>query len=518
MAKIAVPLALGIGEPAKLGTVYLKQTSPSALAYAQNIDINNDEYGPRVARPGPAYVTITNNSELTGVVSASALYAVESTGYLWFIEGILGATNKLRKVENVVDGGSMQIDTDNLTVTDSGHANVVLTDILIRNVTGTYSGYVFGKDDTDGWVKTFGPSNSGAPSITATQALSAFNTGRHPKGIVGADNKIYIGHGYHIDNINTSEVYANDVITLKNDLGVTAFAKWRLNLVVAFNDNFPHTFATRKGAGRAGLVLWDYTPNTSWSTDYIPCPSRYISAVKETPTGNLICFGGVDEGRSTLWEFTGYGFNKIVSYIGDLPYSNHSVDFDGQGRVIWHTADGYTLRFSFQTGELEHIGSILPPNSGGFLRRAIGGSGNEFLASSGQSTGPIYSLKRITFGAYRGDLDSGADDSTTPLVISGPVNFPTKATINNIELQLDRALVSGDNIELRLYKNGNTTPINYGDDINSTADGTVASSVRREQGEVDVFLAHIGVAFKTTDERTTSPGAIQAIIDYDESE
>lgn len=516
MSKLEVKFGVGITEPVKLGTVIVKLTTPSALSYAQNINVQNDEYGNEIAVPGPALTNITNNSELTGVVFASALYTTSGAGFLWFIEGLLGATNKLRKVENLTAGGTPQIDIDNLTVTDAAHTNVLLTDILVRDVTGTKTGFLIGKDDTDGWYKTFSANSGGAPIILTTQTLATFNTSREPKAIVASDNQIYIGQGYLIDKVSTADVYANNVISLKNDLGVTAMASWRLNLVVAWNSDFPHNFTTRNGAGSSGLVLWDLVPGTSWSTDYIICPSRYISAVVPVPSGHLIVFGGVDEGRCTLWEFTGYGYNKLVTYIGDLPRSKHSVDFDGQGRVVWLTADGQVCRYNLSTNLFEHLGSITTGSSaGGILRRALGATSNEFLVSSG--TGTTYSLKLTNFGSYIGDGDV-ADGVTTPIVISGPVIFPSRATINNIELVLNGALVAGDNLELRLYRNGNTTPIAYGDDINSTNDGTDISSIRREQGEVDVSIAHVGVAFKAADARATSPGVIAAVIDYDLSE
>src|SRR5687767_7055342 len=122
----------GIQPPAKIGTVILKPTNENKLSYAQNVDIQTDEYGGRVILPGPALVTLTNNSELTGVAWLRQFFGLSTSplGYLYVGEGLLGNTNRIRRIVDVEAGETPSLDASNsLTVTHTAHSNVVLEDL-----------------------------------------------------------------------------------------------------------------------------------------------------------------------------------------------------------------------------------------------------------------------------------------------------------------------------------------------------------------------------------------------------
>lgn len=517
--------------PPKIGTVVLRPTLPGTISYAQNVEMENDEYGHAVVLPGPALVTIGSNSELTGVPIARQPYALPSSniGYIWFVEGrpdgTNGARNILRRVKDVEAGETPSIDTTGaITIDHSAHANEVIDDIVsVVTSGGDQKMVIVGKDDTDQFLMHFTP--AGSASQTNITTFTSTSTYEH-KMIFASDNAIYGSRCPTEYNGNIIWRLANDLSTftataldLPVGLGTTALAEWQNGrMAIAVHTAGPYTFSMRKGGGKSLIFKWNFYANDpSYEGSPVSCPSRYISAMVNDPGGDLIVFGGVDKGRSTLWLYTGYGVRKILSYIGDLPRSNHSIDFDEEGRINWLTADGQWLRYDRTTGVFSHLATVTTSGSaGGILTRAVGGSvGNDFILASGAST--TYTMKRVVFGSYIGDGDS-ADGVTTPLVISEPAKFNTRVKINHIELIMRGGLVADDNLELRLYKNGNSTAIAYGADINSTNDGIVVSSVRREQAEVDVSMAHVGVAFKATDARATSPGVIEAIIDYDEME
>src|SRR3990167_4151668 len=132
MPKLKVKFALGIQEPAKLGTVILKPAR--GLSYAQNIDVQNDEYGEGVAVPGPALVTVAANAELTGLPCFAALFteSAAGTGTLWFAQSslVLGA-ELINAVTGVTFSGSTAIDesTRDTAVAHAGHTTPVITDM-----------------------------------------------------------------------------------------------------------------------------------------------------------------------------------------------------------------------------------------------------------------------------------------------------------------------------------------------------------------------------------------------------
>lgn len=502
--KIPIQFHKGTQSPAKLGTAIVKPAGKGMMSYSQNVEIQADEYGNGVLVPGPALVTITDNSTFTGVPYLKALWTSSSqnAGFLYVIEGLLGATNKIRRIKDVEAGETPAVDTsDDDTVAHSGHSSVEVTDIVVRGNTG----YVVGKDATDGWIQSFA-ANSATFSTSLISTLSTFTVSQNPKVIVSSDTNLYIGHGTHIDSVNASDTYTNNVLDIPTNYGVTELAEWQLHLVVAYNTDLQFIFNQRKSGGRSGLILWDLI-SPSFDKD-IPCPARYISAVVNDPDGSLLVFGGVNEGKSTIYNFNGYGFTELYTYIGDLPRSRHSVDFDGQGRVLWITADGQICRFNKRSGLFEHLGSITTGSSaGGMFTRAVGGMGNEFLTSSG--TGSTYTCKRVTFGNYIGDGDS-ADAVTTPLAISGLVTLPRKSIVTGIELNFKSNLASGDKVEARLYKNGSTTTTTLGNASFST-DGAISNKIVRGL-ETGVDNAAVGIAWKMTDASATAPGITSAVL------
>lgn len=525
MPKITVPLALGIQPPVKLGTLTPKLTSASALAYAQNINIQNDEYGHGVAVPGPALIAITGNATLTGVPTVKAYYIdpPASDGLMFLGGGSIGATDLITRIKDIEPGLTPSIDTSNTRqVIHGAHTGVVIDDIIFRQNSGTHAThagikyvYIFGHDDTDGFCRGFDATDD-TMAFDTEFTLSNLTAGNRPKACIGADGEIYVGYGNDIFYMPDTENGVTVLVKSPVSTAVTDLVDWNLKLAVALSNTGQVTnFTQRKGGGTSSVMLWDYVSPTF--ERIVPCPSVHISALVPDPDGSLLVFGGVDEGRTTLYAFNGYGFNPLCSYIGDMPRSRHSVDFDSQGRILWQTVDGQICRYDKLGQIFEHLGTITTGSSaGGVFARLLGATGNEFFAVSG--TGSTYSGKRVSMDAYIGDGDA-ADGVTTPIIVSPQVRFPEgKVTINNIELVLNGALVSGDNLELRLYRNGSATAIAYGADINSTADGTTLSSIRREQAEPDTFVAHVGVAFKAADARATSPGVIEAIIDYDTSE
>lgn len=510
MPKIPIKFTLGTEKPPKLGTAIVKPTSEGKMSYAQNVEVQNDESGNAVLTPGPALVTIGNNSELTGVphTKARAINTANNTNYIYFDEGLLGATNKVRRIKDVVSGSTPVIDTTgSITVAHAAHANPRVDDMVFRNRSGIEEVAIVGVDDSDTWIQTFTATDA-SPSLSVISTLTTSSKNFEHKIMVGSDAIFYIGHRELIDSVNLSNTYTANVLDLPVGLGVTALTEWQLRMVIAYNDTNPFTFAQRKSGGASGIAIWDFfSPSFE---KLVPCPSRYISAVVNDPDGSLLVFGGVDEGKCTIYNFNGYGFNPLVSYIGDLPRSGHSVDFDGQGRVVWQTADGQICRYDKRTDIFEHLSSITTGSSaGGVLTRALGGTGNEFIAASG--SGSTYTCKRMTFGNYIGDGDS-ADGVTTPLAISGEIKLPQKSIVTAIELGFNKALASGEKVEARLYKNGSTTETSLGTASFST-DGAVASKIIRSL-QTGVDTAAIGVAWKMTDASATAPGVLEGYLHY----
>jgi hypothetical protein len=509
MGKIQLKFAKGIQPPAKLGTVILKPTSEGFMSYGQNVEVNNDEYGQSVLTPGPALNTLTGNSNLTGVPFIRAFYG-SSVGYLWYAEGLLGATNIINKIKDVLSGSVPSVDSSGiLTVTHSGHSSVVVQDMVFRSPSaGTVEIYIVGKDATDQWLQRFDASSS-SPSLTGAQLLTNSSGSYEHKLLTAKDNNIYIAHANLIDSLNPAHTYAAAVLDLEPNYGVSALAEWNNFMAIAASYDAPFTFDQRKQGTKSGIFLWNYT-DPSFEKAPIVCPSRYISALVPEPDGNLLVFGGLDQGKTTLYEFTGYGYRVLYSYIGDMPRGRHSVDFDAEGRILWLTVDGYLCRYDKRTGTFDQLNTVsVSGQYGGILSKLLNTAGYEFVITGGLS-GPTFFAKRVSFGSYVGDDDS--EDIDTPLAISGLVQLPPKSIITDVEPIFQKGFQSGDKVEIRLYKNGNPSYTTLGT-ISFTNDGTVASKhIRSVQYNADNCC--IGFAWKMTDNSTAAPGLIDAYLHY----
>lgn len=488
-----------------LGTLKLKPTSDGKAAYAQNIDVSNDEYGNSAVVPGPALTTIGVNSELTGVPTTRQFYGENLTpaGYLWFSQGLLGTKNVIRRITNILSGSTPVIDTGVSVTIAPGGANPTITDMVRRLTSSTELIYVAIKDDTAVYVYRFDANDGTSLSLTATVAGW---TGGYTDPILvysSFDNNIYlIGQG-RVDSINTSNVQGVSALALGLPLSTyaTAAADWQQQLVIASSSNKFGLFSTRNSGGRASIAIWDYfSPGLARN---IAAPCRHISALVPSPDGQLLVFGGVDEGKSSIYIFTGYGFQLLTQYIGDLPRSRHSVEFDSQGRICFQTADGQLCRYNRTTGIFEHLGSITTGSSaGGLLAKGIGSpAGNEFFAASG--TGSTYTMKKVQFGSYIGD-GGGADTINTPLVASGIQTLPPKSNIQWATLNLTKPLESGERVELRIYKNGSTTDYVTYLTMDYSIDGAISS--KREDITLDNINSFNAVpVWKMADGNQTAP-------------
>lgn len=500
------------------------------MSYAQNIDVQNTEYGEAVVLPGPALNTITNNSEITGLPFIKAQQTSNSTigfEYIIFAEGVLGATNQLRIVSGVTAGGTPVIDTNSThkkTVThndaagaDTGHTGIIVDEIeSFVDSSGNVRLLVLGKDATDIWLQYAGISASGNRIGTLFQVTTPTSRLTHEHKLLYSSyaNKIYISRGA-VSGIIASVATDLSTVTatafsLPRGYQVTGLIDFDRFLAISYCLNDPGDFSQRKAAGRSGIILWNQIVTNSTQPDNdIACPSSYISAMVKAPTGNTYVFGGLDQGKTTIYEFTGYSFNPLYTYVGDMPRNRHSVTFDAQGRLMWNTVDGQLLRLNPFTRQFDHLGSVTTTTGyGGLLCKLLGGTGNDFLVGNGVDATPdTFTLKKVVFGSYLGDGDS-TDGVTTPLAIAGQVALKPKSVVMGVEVKTQKALASGDKLEARLYANGSSSSTTLGT-FSFSNDGAVASkNIRSTQYNVD--NANIGFAWKMTDNSTTAPGIIEA--------
>lgn len=516
MKPITILFNKGVHFPPKLGTAILKPTAEGKAAYSQNVDISNDEYGNGALVPGPALTTIGNNSELTGVPAVRQFYGQSnsSVGYLHFGQSLLGTKTVIRKIKDVTSGSTPTIDTTGSMTVNHGpdHTNQEIVDMVLRpDSSGTASIYIAGKDDTDTWVQTFVGSQP-SPTLSSITTNANFTGGLTSQFLVYSsyDNNIYWIGKNRVSSIDTSNSVTVSALALGLPLGAfaTCGADWQQQLAVAYSNQQFGNFSLRQAGGSSGIALWDYV--SPGIIRNVPAPCRYISALVPAPDGSLLVFGGVDEGKSSIYSFSGYGFSLITQYIGDLPRSRHSVDFDAQGRIVWQTVEGQLCRYSLTTGIFEHLGSITTGSSaGGILAKGIGSpAGNEFFVASG--TGSTYTLKKVQFGSYVGD-GGGSDGITTPLAISGIQTLPQGSNIQAISLHLAKSLESGEKLEVRVYANGSTNYTTYMT-MDYAVDGAI-SSKRETLTLPDINSFSLAVAWKMTDGATTAPPVLAAEVE-----
>ena len=505
MPKLNISFNGGVQEPAKMGSVILKPTR-NKLAYAQNIQTGSLEYGEGLITPGAAVVALTNNDEITGMPIA---YAKSRTGdAILFIEGDDGAKNLARSVGSVTDGSTPEVETGiSETVAHSGHASVVLRDLAVRDD----EVYLLGEDGTDGWVQK-DSFTGGAISFAAVQTLTGYANGR-TKIFKGADNNMYVLHNTKVDQLDSSDTYSAAAFTLPVGYIGTEIEEWNELMVFAYHVGKNTGIANRKEKGRSGIILWNLISTNNFIRD-IPCPTNYISAMARKADGNLIVFGSQRSGMTTLYLFTGFGFEELYSYIGDPPLNRHCVDFDNEGNIWWQTYGGQICKYDFRQGRFEHITSTLGGNSGlgGIFTSLLGGTGNEWLAGSSDGAAGTFQMARITDGNYIGDGDSATIDYNTPLAVSGQEFLPNNSTIESITLYANKEMVSGDKTVLKFYKNGNTTPSDYLT-MDFSSDGA-KSSKRTVKSITGVDNFSLGVAYKQTDNSATTLPVFTAVVEH----
>jgi hypothetical protein len=526
MKTITVPFFTGIQSPPRLGSLILKRTADGKASYAQNVDFTSDEYGEGAVVPGPALTTIDGNSELTGVpvIRQFIGYSATPFGYLYFAQGVLGAKTVIRRVKDLLSGSTPSIDgTGSITApaagTHVGHANLRITDMILRYLNGSLFIYVATVDDSDVGIQYF-TATDGSPSLVNVTSHANFTGGYTDMFLVYStfNNNIYWVGRNRVDSIDTSNSHVPNALALGLPVNAfaTAAADWQQQLVVAFSTHPFGNFETRKEAGSAGVAMWDYVQPAI--TKNIPAPCRYISALIPAPNGQLLVFGGVDEGKCSIYSFSGYGFDLLEgsTYIGDLPRSRHAVTFDGQGRIVWLTADGFKCRYAFATGKFENLGRA--SSTGGLLAKGIGSpSGNEFILGSGE--GSAYKLQKVQFGSYIGD-GGGSDSNATPMAVSGTQVLGQGETISAITLPLANPLKEGERIELRVYKNGSTTDydtyltMDYDEDYNDA--GRISS--KREVKTLDnINTFNLACVWKMADGSATAPAALPAIVEVEDT-
>lgn len=519
MPKKVISFNQGIQVPAKIATLMLKLAEAGFAAYSQNIDTQNDEYGDGVAVPGPALTTVANNSELSGAPTRRVFFGSSalSIGYLYIAQGVLGTKTIIRRITGIITGSTPSLDSGvSMTVADGGHANIEIVNMKLRpDGAGAFSVYVACKDDTDTFVQKFDPSLVG-PTLGAVASNANFTGGYTRQFLVlGANNILYWIGWNRVSSIDTSDTLVTNALANKLPFGFYASAgvDWNLQLLIAGTTDAFGDFDRRKSGGSASIVIWDYISPAYLKQ--IPAPCRYISAIKISPSGRAICFGGVDENKCTLLEFNGYGFTPIVSYIGDLPRSEDSVEFDSRGRICWQTVDGQFLRYDFATGVLNHLTSgSVASSAGGFLAKSIGApEGDEFLM--GYGNGSTYTAKRVQFGKYIGD-DGGVDEIRTPLRVSGTEILTPGSTIASITLYLGKTLATGEKIELRIYKNGSTTDYDVYLTMQTSVDNSIA--VKKETKTLsNISSYNLAIAYKQADGASTAPPAAYAIVETNET-
>jgi hypothetical protein len=504
----------GIHKPPKLGSLILRPTPPGKLAYAQNVQSTGLEYGEDVLVPGPALTTITNNSELTGIPFAKSYAVSLAAGYkhLYLLEGLLGNTNRIRRVENLGVGQTPSISTtDSVTVTHSGHSGVVLSDITARkNAADGLTFFIVGYDASHGWVQAFG-GDALPPSVSAIDTLDGFTAGELITILTASDNEIYIFHGKHVDNVDISNTYSADAFLLPNDFGATDAREWNGLMAIAYCNVPPWDISQRKSSGESGIILWDMIDTTQFVRKVV-CPSRYISAMINKQDGHLVVFGSNDAGTTTIYTFDGYGFADSYTYIGEPPRNRHSVEFDSQNNLIWQTLDGQICLFDFDTRKFEHITTIeTTAGYGGVFGRLLGGTGNEFLAASGKDASPdTFNLSRITYGNYIG---STSETYATPKAVSGQQFVPPDSTISAITLYLTKKLASGEKIVLSVYEDGNTNPTEYLT-MEYDTDGAIAAK-RGTLSIPNISNFALELEWQQTNGAATAPPVAYALVEYE---
>lgn len=536
MPSIKLDFGLSIESPPTLGTVILRpaettyvnqEVQSGKIAYAQNVSVSTDKYGNSVALPGP-YAGTFSPTLTTGPIYTKAFDSENQK--LWFN---YDQTNILDCIKNIDTGSLPALDTtQTVTLTIAGKSPIV-SDISnsteYQNSPGSL--YVYATlIDTSGstWVKAF---QSNSVTSVAVGLSTTTVGGLLPILKTQFDGNLYIGNAHKIDRVNPTNSSLSSGTTLSAvgtsadgavppDWFITALGEWNGKLLAAVSNSAPPTstpgsiFSERNGSGQSRIYFWDIAnnPTGNFLNTFVNSPSHYISVLHTDLSGNLFAFGGVDEGRTTIYQWNGYGFDSIFSYIGDMPRNRHSVTFDSIGRLIWMTCNGQLCRYNVKTDIFEHLNTLGAGSFGGIVGVLQGAVGEDFIhseaASAISATIGIVSLRQFT-----GD-GGGADSSATPLMISGLQNVPQKSIITNVIVSLQKALINTEKLEVRLYgQNYPATAYTVLGTLDFANDGAIASKQVRSLAYNNDLMS-LGIAWKATASSTTAPGVISAEIQY----
>lgn len=521
----------GVAAPPKLGTLILKPTPSGKLSYAQNVTNSNDKYGDNVVTPGPyinAFSTSLSNTVYWKAVISQNVSS--KNGQMW-VAYAGGSTVDYIKGINSGSGPSYET-SGTVSLSVSGHTPLI-SDMVSSGEPGGGIGteYVFASlnENAGGnaWIAMF--QSSGSISYGTLSSTTA--AGVLPMIKTQFDGKIYIGNNVKIDVLDPSKSSLAAAITLgaigtsgqaiPNEWNITALGEWNNLLVVAANTESPGDFSRRLGGGQSRIFFFDVAgnPTGNFKTNFVNSSSHYISVLFTDLSGNLLAFGGVDEGRTTIYEYNGYGFIPLFSYIGDMPRNRHSVCYDAQGRLMWITCNGQICRLTAsqliavsaeeQAGGFEHIGTIGTSGTGGILAN-LQSTGNDFVVSG------LITLANISFTGGNFTGWSGSYDTGTPLVVSGIQSLPPKSIITKVTTYLNKALQQGESLDVNFYLQGtsglqgtNLGSLNYGND------GAIANKqIRTSQYQMDEFA--LGAAWTTSNGTTTVPGLLKITVDYNE--
>lgn len=529
MPSISLKFSGGTEDPVQLGTIALKPTREGKLAYAQNCSVATDKYGMGVLLPGPY---LNNFATSLSAPIYLAAYDAEFQKYWLAYDG----TNTLDCIKNIDTGGTPVFDnTQTVTLSISGKTPII-SDIAdsteFQNSVGSLYVYATLMDTSAStWVKAF---QNNTTTSTAVGLSTTVAGGVLPILKTQFDGNLYIGNAHKIDRINPTNASLSTGTTL-NAVGtsadgavppewfITALGEWNGLLVASVintspPDNTPGSiFSERKGSCKSRLYFWDIAnnPTGNFRNQYVNSPSHYVSVLLTDLSGNLLAFGGIDEGRTTIYQYTGYGFEPIVSYIGDMPRNRHSVCFDAIGRLVWINADGYICRYNRSADVFENLGRLGSTGFGGIAKVLQGVLSSDFLLT-GANTSNNATVTNASLTQFTGD-GAGNDNNSTPLAISGIMDLPQKSVITNTIVSLQKALRATEKLEVRLYpqdypNTGNYTVLGT---MDYSIDGAVASKqIRNLQYNQD--NASIGIAWKATASSTTAPGLLGAEVQYNE--
>lgn len=506
--------AKGIHPKQTLGTKGLFKAPDGMLSYGQNVNSNSDEYGNGYLTPGFGYSSITGNTNLTGLPIGGAYSTISAQRNYDMISGLAGNTDRISRIKDIYASGNPQLaanlgagGTDyELTVAHSGHASTVLHDIINFNDAGTNEIYVTGRDATDKWLAEY-PAGATNPTITFTTFTDTAGGSAKNWLFVGDDDKLYMSK----NNRTIVEKTALDtaLVNLKVGYLITGMYKYGNYMAITYatNDEGIFGITQRVNKGSSGIALWNYLDTTI--DEYIPLPDiSYISAAINTIDGNLLVFGGKNNGTG-LYLFTGSGFRKLIHYVADMPRSRHAVALDREGRVVWITADGYLMRYNIQTGILENLSTVTSTDSQASILISLTPSTTDTFAVSHMVT----TVETISLIDEANFVGSTSDTNLSAVGITPLTSLPANSRISKMTVYLKENLATGDKIRFRLMKNGRT------DDVSTigTADFSVDGAIGFKEftiGDANINSFAIEITWQMTNNNGTAPAIDRIEVDF----